>query len=175
MRETIKPDAKKATLRQGQPFPLKSTPADTEMNTSNLLIQPSNTDSTTPFAQGFSAPLVEDVDHDFAGTVAEYFGAVDDCPPGGFFLAGQRVCRDRQRDPYAPTARAPVGFGRWRLAGVDGVPRAGDQYAPAVIYSAQADAFLLTRRDNLKPRRLTFAQFVAQLHKHRQDLAKVSV
>ncbi|MNG19694.1 hypothetical protein D3C84_1038810 [compost metagenome] len=116
--------------------------------------------------QASLAPEVEDIDHDFFATLAEYFGTMHDCPAGGFFVNGLHVCNRRQRDEFAPTRNAPEGFDRWRLAGVDGVPRVGDRNAPTVIYSREGDAFMLTRRDNLKSKPLTFAQLVELLCKH---------
>jgi len=155
------PDTKNPAGRPGSL--LKLTSAETSMNQSNL----QNYIGTTAIeAQVNSTQLLEYVDQDFFSTLAEYFGAVNDCPSGGFWLYGLHVCNRRQRDKFAPTRNIPEGFDRWRLAGVDGVPRVGDRNAPAVIYSRENDAFMLTRRDSLKPKPLTFFQLVELLGKH---------
>lgn len=134
----------------------------------NSINQHRNIGISDPIQQVQLMPFVEDFDEDFFATLAERLGAesVNDCPPGGFFVYGQRVCNHRQRGQFVPTSMAPEGFNRWRLAGADGVPRFGDLKAPAVIYSRAGDAFMLTRRDNLKPKTLTFAQLVELLNKH---------
>jgi hypothetical protein len=161
MRPTLIPDTKNPAGGAGSS--LKLTSAETSMNQSNLQI---DIGITAIEAQVNSTQLLEYVDHDFFSTVADYFGAVNDCPRGGFWLYGLHVCNRRQRDKFAPTHNSPEGFDRWRLAGVDGVPRVGDRNAPAVIYSRENDAFMLTRRDSLKPKPLTFFQLVELLSKH---------
>lgn len=134
----------------------------------NSINKRSNTGIIAQNSQAQAMPFIEDFDEDFFATLAERFGAdsVNDCPPGGFFVYGQRVCNHRQRSEFAPTSNAPDGFNRWRLAGADGITRPGDLKAPAIIYSRAGDAFMLTRRDNLKPKTLTFSQLVELLNKH---------
>ncbi|GJE41867.1 hypothetical protein [Methylobacterium soli] len=69
-------NAKKATLRQGQPSLPKTTSADTEMNTSNLLNKPDNNDTTDADVQAVLAPLVGIIDQfqrvHYLGQVGEF-------------------------------------------------------------------------------------------------------
>lgn len=133
----------------------------------NSINQPVNDGTCDAELQENCAPSVADVDQDFFATLAEHFGAAHDCPSGGFWLNGMHVLRRRMFiDGERVHENCPIGFDRWRLAGLDGVPRTGDRNAPAVIYSRDGDAFMLTRRDNLKPKPLTFTQLVALLSKH---------
>ncbi|UTL90712.1 hypothetical protein [Pseudomonas fluorescens] len=172
MRKVKPQNAERPNGSTRQAFPLNAShQVQTDMTYHN-----SNTDIIAEEArktQAVSGPII-DFDDDFAGTLAEWFGAVRDVPAGGFFLYGQLVCKQRQRAQFAPTARAPEGWDRFRLAGPDGVARAGDRKAPSLVYSADGDAFLFVRRDNLKPKKLSFEQFVSLLIKHRQGLAKVA-
>lgn len=163
-------NAKKPDSTTCQASLLISAPQEqTEMTSqANSINQRRNIGIIDHKQQAQAMPFVEDFDEDFFATLAERLGAesVNDCPPGGFFVYGQRVCNHRQRGQFVPTSMAPEGFNRWRLAGADGVPRFGDHKAPAVIYSRAGDAFMMTRRDNLKPKTLTFSQLVELLNKH---------
>lgn len=165
MREVMAQNAERPNGSTRQAFPLNaSLQAQTEMTNHS-----SNTHIITEEprkAQAISAPIVY-FDDDFYNSVAEWFGAVRDVPAGGFVVYGLHVMKRPlvlQGTPVRPGA--PLGWDRWRLAGLDGVARAGDRKAPSLVYSAEGDAFLFVRRDNLKPKRLSFAQFVEALHQH---------
>ncbi|WP_154217466.1 hypothetical protein [Pseudomonas syringae] len=75
MQSTAGLNAKKATLRQGQPSSLQSTSADTEMNTSNMLNKPSDNGTFDTVLQDILSPLVALIDKtQFAQTLGQAGG-----------------------------------------------------------------------------------------------------